>query len=394
MAHGFDYCISLSHPRPRATPRRRGASSPDPPEHDTVYALTVAPGVRDSLRLETVPDAAPDGETLLVRALALGVCGTDREIVSGAYGWPPEGRDRLVLGHESLGRVEVAPPGSGFSPGDLVVGVVRHPDPVPCGNCAVGEWDMCRNGLYTEHGIKQLDGFGAELYRLSPDFAVRVDPALGMRGVLLEPASVVAKAWEQTERIGRRARWEPRVVLVTGAGPVGLLAALLGSLRGLEVHVLDRVTDGPKPALVRDLGATYHTGGAEALGVEPDVVIECTGAPSVIIALPGCVARNGIVCLAGVSSGGHRVPIDAGMVNRTMVLENAVVFGSVNANLRHYKEGARALAAADPAWLSRLITRRVPLSRWGEALEVRSGDVKTVLDFTAPPGSAAARKDV
>ena len=164
---------------------------------------------------------------MLVRALALGICGTDREIVEGKYGTAPPGRSRLVLGHESLGRVQESPADSGFAAGDLVVGVVRQPDPVPCVNCAAGEWDMCRNGRYTEHGIKERDGFGAELWRIDPAFAIKIDPTLGHLGVLLEPASVVAKAWEHAERIGRRAVWEPRRVLVTGAGPIGLLAGAL-----------------------------------------------------------------------------------------------------------------------------------------------------------------------
>jgi threonine dehydrogenase-like Zn-dependent dehydrogenase len=349
-----------------------------------MHALTVLPGTAESVRLDVVPEPSLDEGSVLIRALALGVCGTDREIVAGEYGWAPPGRDRLILGHESLGRVEEAPPESGLAPGDLVVGIVRHPDPVPCENCAVGEWDMCRNGLYSEHGIKQLHGFGAEQFRLSPEFAVRVDPALGNLGVLLEPASVLAKAWEHIERIGRRALWEPRRVLVTGAGPIGLLAALLGVQRGLQVHVLDRVTEGPKPGLVRDLGATYHATGLDTLGFEPDIVIECTGAPAVVIEVMGRTARNGIVCLAGVSSGGRRTEVDAGMLNRTMVLENDVVFGSVNANRRHYEQAAGALAEADRAWLGRLITRRVPLHRWAEALEPQPGDVKTVIDFTLP----------
>lgn len=354
-----------------------------------MYALTVLPGATESIRLEVVPEPGPEKGAVLVRALALGICGTDREIVGGEYGEAPLGQDRLILGHESLGRVEETPPESGLVPGDLVVGIVRHPDPVPCANCGVGEWDMCRNGLYTEHGIKQLDGFGAEWFRLAPEFAVRVDPALGQLGVLLEPASILAKAWEHVERIGRRAVWEPRHVLVTGAGPIGLLAALLGVQRGLQVHVLDRVADGPKPDLVRDLGAVYHTEGLDALGFVPDIVIECTGAPAVVLDVLARTGRNGIVCLAGVSSGGRRTEIDAGMLNRTMVLENDVVFGSVNANRRHYEAAARALAAADPNWLGRLITRRVPLQQWRRALEPQPGDVKTVIDFTLPGGAPA-----
>jgi threonine dehydrogenase-like Zn-dependent dehydrogenase len=346
-------------------------------------AITVQPGKANSAQLEDIAEPPPAAGTLLVRARALGICGTDREIVSGEYGWPPPGKDRLVLGHESLGVVEDAPPGSGFAPGDLVVGIVRRPDPVPCPACAAGEWDMCRNGRYTERGIKQRDGYGAERYRLEPAFTVRVDPALGILGVLLEPASILAKAWDQTERIGHRSdTWAPRTLLVTGAGPIGLLAALFGVQRGLEVHVLDRVRDGPKPDLVRRLGATYHPGELNGLnGLAPDIIMECTGAAALVSAVLGRPSTCGVVCLTGVSSTGHLIELDTGSINRAMVLENQAVFGTVNANRAHYHAAAAALAKADRDWLAGLISRRVPLARWHEALERRPDDIKVIIVF-------------
>jgi threonine dehydrogenase-like Zn-dependent dehydrogenase len=345
-------------------------------------ALTVQPGRSQSIRLEDVPSPPLSDGALLVRGLALGICGTDREIVGGEYGWAPEGHERLILGHESLGEIEDAPADSGFTRGERVVGIVRRPDPVPCPACAAGEWDMCRNGQYTERGIKQRNGYGAEQFRLEPDFALRIDPSLGMLGVLLEPTSIVAKAWDHIERIGHRTSfWQPKTVLVTGAGPVGLLAALLGQQRGLDIHVLDRVQAGLKPALVRDLGATYHS---DDLGtLKADIVLECTGVASVILDVMSRAAPDGIVCLAGVSSAGHKVSFDIGGLNRTMVLDNNVVFGSVNANRHHYQMAADALAKADKTWLARLITRRVPLSRWHEAFEPRPDDIKVLVDFTA-----------
>jgi glucose 1-dehydrogenase len=344
-------------------------------------AITVEPGRPNSICLEEVPPPPQSDGSVLVRALALGICGTDREIIAGDYGWAPPGAERLIIGHESLGQVEDAPQSSGFKRGDLVVGIVRRPDPVPCAACAVGEWDMCRNGQYTERGIKQRNGYGSEQFRVEPDFLIALDRSLGPLGVLMEPTSVVAKAWEHVERIGARsAAWKPRVALITGAGPVGLLAALLGQQRGFELHILDRNDAGLKSELARDLGATYHTG--ELGSLAPDVVIECTGAGSVVLDAMSRTAPDGIVCLAGVSSGGHKLSFDVGALNRGMVLENDVVFGSVNANRRHYQDAAEALAKADKDWLSRLITRRAPLSRWQEAFEQRAGDVKTVVDFT------------
>jgi threonine dehydrogenase-like Zn-dependent dehydrogenase len=203
-------------------------------------ALTVAPGIADSARLEDVADPPPsDGA---VRALALGVCGTDREIVSGAYGWAPPGERRLVIGHESLGSVEEAPAGCGVEAGDHVVAIVRRPDPVPCG-----------------------------------------------------------------------AR---------------------------------------------------------------------SGAPSVVRDVLGRTAPGGIVCLVGVTAPGHDFDIDIGELNRTMVLDNDTLFGTVNANRRHYELAGEALQRADKAWLNRLITRREPLERWTDSLERQPDDIKVIVDFS------------
>ena len=344
-------------------------------------AVTVQPGVTGSVRFEEVPEPDESTGSILVEAVAVGICGTDVEIASGAYGWAPPGRQRLVLGHESLGRVVDAGPGSGLQPGDLVVGIVRRPDPVPCPNCAVGEWDMCRNGQYTERGIKQIDGFMSERWRIEPGFYTKVDPSLGLLAVLLEPATVVAKAWELVAAMRARAFWVPRQVLVTGAGPIGMLAALIGVQNGLDVHVLDRVTEGAKPQLVHDLGATYHSGTVSGLGFEPDVVIECTGVGPVIVDSIRKVGAGGVVCLTGVGSGGPGSGLSPADVAKEVVLQNNVILGSVNANRRHFYRAAEALAAADRAWLAQLISRRVPPASIADALQRDPSDIKVVVDF-------------
>ncbi len=347
-------------------------------------ALTVAPGIAHSGRLEDVADPPRSDGTVLVRTLALGVCGTDREIVAGRYGWAPPGERRLVIGHESLGTVQEAPADGGVKTGDLVVGIVRRPDPVPCPACAVGEWDMCRNGRYTERGIKERHGYGAEYFRIEHDFVIKVDPSLGIAGVLIEPTSVVAKAWDHAERIGHRSRsWQPKTLLVTGAGPVGLLAVLMGAQRGLEVHVLDHNESLTKRRLISALGAIYHAEGLENLtGFKPDILMECTGAPGVVRDVLGHTAPGGIVCLVGVTAPGHDFDLDIGLLNRTMVLDNDTVFGTVNANRSHYEMAGEALQRADKAWLNRLITRREPAAQWTKALERQPDDIKVIVDFS------------
>jgi threonine dehydrogenase-like Zn-dependent dehydrogenase len=344
-------------------------------------AVTVVPHAEQSIRLDEVPEPDQHDGSVLVEAVAVGICGTDVEIAEGKYGWAPPSRERLVLGHESLGRVVDPGPSGRLTEGDLVVGIVRRPDPEPCPNCAVGEWDMCTNGRYTERGIKQIDGFLSERWRIEPEYAMKVDASLGLLGVLLEPTTVVAKAWEQVQSIGIRAFWQPTTALITGAGPIGLLAALLATQRGLDVHVLDRVEDGRKPELVAALGATYHTGTARDIGLHPDVIIECTGVGEVIADSFGSVGAGGVVCLTGVGSGGRTTGLPLADIATEIVLENNVVVGSVNANKRHWFKASQDLARADKAWLAQLITRVVPLDDFASALQRGPDDIKVVVQL-------------
>jgi threonine dehydrogenase-like Zn-dependent dehydrogenase len=344
-------------------------------------AVTVEPGKAGSARLQDIPEPRRPRGQLLVKTLAVGVCGTDLEILNGSIGKPPPGRPWLVLGHESLGEVLEAPASSGLSRGEWVVGIVRRPDPVPCLNCGSGEWDMCRNGQYTERGIVSLDGYASELFTLEPEFAVRIDTRLGLSAVLTEPCSVLAKAWDQIERLGARSHWKPRRVLITGAGPIGLLAALLAFERELDVHVFDRIESGVKPELVRDLGATYHSGDLAGVAAGADIIIECTGAGAVMRQCLESVSPDGIVCLLGLAGGGKPDSVDLGALNRKLVLNNNVVFGSVNANRRHYQLAVEALLKADNRWLGRLISREVPLDHWSSALVRQPDDVKPVIVF-------------
>jgi threonine dehydrogenase-like Zn-dependent dehydrogenase len=232
-------------------------------------------------------------------------------------------------------------------------------------------------------GIKDRHGYASERYRIHPEYLVAVDPGLGILGVLLEPTTVVAKAWDHIEKIGQRAAWAPKQVLVIGAGPIGLLAALLSVQRGYQTHVLDRVTEGRNPEMVRRLGATYvHSGDIGEAAAEADIVIECTGHVQMLLEAGPQHVRHRITCLTGVSPAGSAATVDPGLLNRNMVLQNSVIFGSVNANRHHYELAAAALAQADSGWLADLITRQVPLETWADAYTREPDDIKTVLGFS------------
>jgi glucose 1-dehydrogenase len=195
----------------------------------------------------------------------------------------------------------------------------------------------------------------------------------------------VAKAWEQIDRIGNRAFFAPRVALVTGAGPIGLLAALLARQRGFETHVVDLVTEGPKPQLVAALGAAYHSEPVEDLDLRPDVVVECTGVGEVAVAGIRGAEQAGVIALTGLRDSDSRHPSNLDAINRELVLSNKVVFGTVNAARRHYEQGAQALCRADESWLDRLVSRREPLDGWAAGLTPEDDDIKVVVEMN-PPG--------
>ena len=344
-------------------------------------AITVEPKKPGTTRLEEVPEPDARDGSVLVEAIAVGVCGTDVEIAEGKYGWAPPGQTRIVLGHESLGRVLDPGPSSGLHKGDLVVGIVRRPDPVPCPNCAVGEWDMCRNGQYTERGIKQIDGFMSERWRIEPEYAIKVDPALGILGVLLEPTTVVTKAWEHVLAVGQRAFWEPKTVLVTGAGPIGLLGAMVGKQLGLEVHVLARTKPGPSPNWCAPWARPTTPVTSPRWGLRRMSSWSARGSGRSSPSRSPSSGPSGVVCLTGVGHGGAVPKIATATVASAAVLKNNVVFGSVNANKRHWYKAGEALARADHAWLARLITRRERPEDFAKALERRSDDIKVVIQF-------------
>lgn len=127
------------------------------------------------------------------------------------------------------------------------------------------------------------------------------------------------------------------MALVTGAGPVGLFAALMGVQRGLDVHVLDLNDTGPKVGLVEDLGAEFHIGDVRDTGLHPDVVMECTGAGPLVASLAEVAGPDAVVCLVGFTSRPDTGQSDLDLITKRIVLRNLVVFGSVNADRGNYE---------------------------------------------------------
>ncbi|MEQ7005760.1 alcohol dehydrogenase catalytic domain-containing protein [Actinopolymorpha sp. B17G11] len=343
----------------------------------TNLAMSVVRGRRDTAATHAVPEPGPGEGSVLVRTLLVGVCGTDLHLVGGTHRASASGPDapRLVLGHEAVGLVVEAPPTSGFAPGQLVTGIVRRPC-AECAACARGDWDFCTSGAYTERGIKGADGFGRTRWRSEPAYLVPVPDRLGELGVLVEPMSVVCKALETAFYVARRGPSTPARLLVTGAGPIGLLAAAAGRDAGLDVTVLDRMRTGVKPDLVTTLGAAYTDDlGTLADGPRFDLAFECSGAAGLIGPATALLGQAGVMMLI---AGGAA---DPGSVPPMLLRANAALVGTVNAGRRHYAQAVDTLLRVDRSWLCRLLTRRVPLTSWQSALDRDDDEVKVVVEF-------------
>jgi glucose 1-dehydrogenase len=336
-------------------------------------AMAVIPGKPDSVHLIEMPRPAvseiANGRGVLVRVLRVGVDGTDKEINAAQFGRAPAGDDFLVIGHEGFGQVEeVGANVRELKQGDYVVATVRRPGTSIYD--LIGTNDMTTDDTYFERGINLRHGYLSEYYVDDAEFIVKVPQGLKDVGVLLEPVSVVEKGITQAFEIQRRLRvWRPRCAAVTGAGTIGLLAALVLRLRGLEVTTF-ALNQKPNlnAELVEAIGARYESTkdvpvleGASRYGPF-DLIFEATGYSPLVFDCMQAIGKNGVLVVSSITGGDRQVEVPADKINLEFVLGNKVMVGTVNANREYFETGIRELAQAEaeyPGWLARLLTHRV-----------------------------------
>jgi threonine dehydrogenase-like Zn-dependent dehydrogenase len=366
----------------------------------TMKAIAIFPGKPGSVHLAELekPDVGeiPNGRGVLVKVLRVGVDGTDREINAAEYGAAPDGYPFLVIGHEGFGQVvEVGPGVTEVQPGDYVVATVRRP-----GSSLydlIGTNDMTTDDTYYERGINLRHGYLTEYYVDDAEFIVKVPPGLKDVAVLLEPTTVVEKGIAQAYEIQRRLRvWRPKRAAVMGAGTIGLLAALILKLRGLDVTVFG-LTKRPylNSDLIEALGARYQStaevslaDGATRFGPF-DLIFEATGYSPVVFDSMQALGKNGVLVLSSVTGGDHRVEVPADKINLSFVLGNKVMVGTVNANREYFETGVKDLSHAEaqyPGWLARLLTHPVKgLENYQELIETLTtarGAIKVYCEVT------------
>ena len=357
-----------------------------------------------SCGLVDVPDPSIDSPTSVkIRILDVGVCGTDAEICSFAYGDPPTGGDFLVTGHEALGEViEIGARVKGLRKGDLVVPSVRRPCPDDdCPACRSGAQDFCFTGNYTERGIKGAHGFLAERIVDEERYLTPVPRHLRDVAVLTEPLTVAEKGLQQYVDVQRRLPWQEdasdedlmrgRTAVVLGAGPVGLLGAMLLVRRGFAVTVYSRERAPNREAeLLGPVGAAYVSSEetpiadlAKRLG-RVDLVYEAAGASKFAFDVLANLGTNGVFIFTGVPGHAQDIELEGGTLMKSIVLKNQAAIGTVNAGPQAFVDAVKDLESFDELWpdsLRALITHRHPLAEFCKHAGERDG-IKHVISVS------------
>src|SRR2546428_976632 len=365
-------------------------------------AVGVVPGEREVRLIEHRTPKMGGANQVKIRSLEVGVCGTDREICTFVYGSPPDGFDYLVLGHESLGEViEVGSGVSQFKPGDLVVPSVRRPcRHAHCLACREDKQDFCYTGDFTERGIKMTHGFLTEFYVDEEKYLTIVPPELRDVAVLVEPLTVAEKGLAQVRKIQQRLPWvDPKTpggqfgvgknALVLGAGPVGILGAMLLLVNGFKTCVYSRSrAPNPKSELLESIGASYVS--CEVENVEQlaerigniDLVYEAVGSAKISYDVLRVLGLNGIYVFTGIPAPKPAIGIEADIIMRNLVLKNQAVVGTVNADRDAFERAIRDLGIFVKHWptaVRSLITGRDKIDRHRDLLLGKADGIKNVI---------------
>lgn len=365
-------------------------------------AIALKPGTKN-VHLKNVPDpvlATPS--QVKVKVLEVGICGTDREEVAGGRANAPKGEDELIIGHEMLGEVvEIGKNVKSVKIGDPVVITVRRGCGL-CMPCKKGCFDMCETGLYTERGIKERNGYDAEMVVEEEAYIVKVPQSIRHIAVLTEPTTVVEKAIDEACRlqvarlpgVTDPTKWlQNKKVLVAGLGPIGLLATMVLRLRGAQVYGLDIVDPNtPRPQILMAMDGKYIK--SSELNIENfamkcpqlDMILDAAGIAKLDFDLIKILGYNGIYVLTGVPGDERMLNVNGATIMRQLVLKNQILFGSVNAGFVHFQQAVQDLEAADKKWkgvVEKLITSRTPYTEFEKVLLTHSpNEIKSVLRWS------------
>lgn len=368
----------------------------------SMKAVGVIPGRREVALFQHKAPAIAAPTEVKVRTIEVGICGTDREICTFAYGTPPAESEYLVLGHEALGEVvEAGSEVNRFKVGDLVVPTVRRPCPHPtCPSCRDGRQDFCFTGDFTERGIKMVHGYMTEYFVEDQAHLNLVPQELRDVAVLVEPLTVAEKGLTQVWQVQRRLNWDVdalnpagpgagKTAVVLGAGPVGILGAMTLLANGFKTFVYSRSPEpNPKATLVNSIGAKYIS--RETTPPEEfarivgniDLVYEAVGQAKISFEVLKILGLNGVFVFTGIPPVKPAIPIEADTLMRQIVLMNQAIVGTVNADRPAFEAAIRDLATFKQRWpdaLQSVITGRFPMESYRELLLGKATGIKNVI---------------
>ena len=369
-------------------------------------AVAVFPELKD-IRVIDHPEPAITRDTQVkLRAVNIGICGTDREICSFHYGLPPIGLKHLVIGHEMVG--EIVETGAGvksLKKGDLVIPMVRRPCTHDwCVACRAGRQDFCYSGDFTERGIKEMHGYMGEFVVDDEQFMVKVPPHLRDVAVLVEPLTIAEKALIQIHDVQNRLPWTCPVkskqiglphschrAVVLGAGPVGLLGAMALKAAGFQVWVYSReARPNHKADVCRMFGAEYVSSQEHSVADlvrmvgNIDLVYEAVGASSLAFEVLAALGTNGVFIFTGVPGRKAPIAVDTDLLMRNLVLKNQVLFGTVNAGRDAFEAAIRDLEVFMQRWpdaTRALFSRRLTIDQAPMSLRDGKGSIKDVIAY-------------
>lgn len=324
------------------------------------------------LVIEERPVPVPGPGQVLVRVEAVGICGSDVHYYEHGRIGDFVVRSPMVLGHEPSGTVVARGPGAGFHTVGRRVSIEPGIPCARCPQCRTGRYNLCPKVSF--YATPPVDGALCEYVAVDEDFAHPVPDSLSAdAAALLEPLSVGISAC-------RKARISPGSrVLVTGAGPIGLIAAQTARAFGAaEVMVTDIAPH--RLGLARELGATHtvdaRTTRIAGTGFEPDVLLECSGSPAAADEAIRAVGRAGQVVLIGM--GGDTIPLPLAHV-QNFEIEVTGTFRYANT-----WPTAVSLAASAEVELDRLVTHRHRLEDTERALTAGALDRTAIKSVVRP----------
>jgi L-iditol 2-dehydrogenase len=321
------------------------------------------------IRIEERPMPEPGPREVLVEITSVGVCGSDVHYYEHGRIGPHVVRAPLVLGHESAGRVVALGEGaSKHAEGDRVT---LEPG-VPCGRCRecrAGRYNLCPDVVF--FGTPPVDGAFARYVTIHEDFAFALPDALSDDvGALMEPVSVGIWACRKAGvSAGDR-------VLVTGAGPIGLLAMQVALAFGATQVEISDVNDR-RLELAARTGATRALHAGEDEPAEADALIECSGHPAALQAGVAALRPAGTAVLVGMGPG------ESGEVPLALIQSREIWVTGTFRYANTYPT-AIALAATGRIDLDALVTGHFGLDETEAALRAGRDDPGSVKPVVHP----------